>query len=494
VINVRIVSPDESVSFPAEKGRRLLDILRERGFDIYTPCGGRGRCGKCLVSIRGTGNVLSCSYYPDRDIEVTLPEKRVADILVSQTEFLEDCTFSPPSSLLSARPYGVAIDIGTTTVAMYFMNLLTGSLEKIASFLNPQGIHGADVISRITYCQEHENGLGELQQIIINAINNELELFLQQKDLQSGSIERVIVSGNTTMLHLLLGEDPVPIALAPFRPRFTGKQRTEGSSSGLNINPRGELITLPCISAYVGADVVSGLAVIKPVHRKYLFIDIGTNGEMALVDGNRIYACATAAGPAFEGGSISCGMAAVNGAVSYFAGPEDYRVIGNTEPAGICGSGIVDIVAYLLNNNIIDSTGLLKSPFVVYPFNRIQVTQQDIREIQLAKSAIYSGIKVLLKSSGMNFEDISALYLAGGFGNYINTGSAVRTGLLPSGLGNRIYAIGNSAGIGTLQYLKSEDFAEKLDRIVSVTEYIELSDSDDFITEFVMNMDFRENG
>ncbi|HOS73504.1 MAG TPA: ASKHA domain-containing protein, partial [Bacteroidales bacterium] len=259
-------------------------------------------------------------------------------------------------------------------------------------------------------------------------------------------------------------------------------------------NPRGELITLPCISAYVGADVVSGLAVIKPVHRKYLFIDIGTNGEMALVDGNRIYACATAAGPAFEGGSISCGMAAVNGAVSYFAGPEDYRVIGNTEPAGICGSGIVDIVAYLLNNNIIDSTGLLKSPFVVYPFNRIQVTQQDIREIQLAKSAIYSGIKVLLKSSGMNFEDISALYLAGGFGNYINTGSAVRTGLLPSGLGNRIYAIGNSAGIGTLQYLKSEDFAEKLDRIVSVTEYIELSDSDDFITEFVMNMDFRENG
>ncbi|HOS72342.1 MAG TPA: 2Fe-2S iron-sulfur cluster-binding protein, partial [Bacteroidales bacterium] len=237
MINVRIVSPDESVSFPAEKGRRLLDILRERGFDIYTPCGGRGRCGKCLVSIRGTGNVLSCSYYPDRDIEVTLPEKRVADILVSQTEFLEDCTFSPPSSLLSARPYGVAIDIGTTTVAMYFMNLLTGSLEKIASFLNPQGIHGADVISRITYCQEHENGLGELQQIIINAINNELELFLQQKDLQSGSIERVIVSGNTTMLHLLLGEDPVPIALAPFRPRFTGKQRTEGSSSGLNINP-----------------------------------------------------------------------------------------------------------------------------------------------------------------------------------------------------------------------------------------------------------------
>ncbi|NLA49199.1 MAG: ATP-binding protein, partial [Bacteroidales bacterium] len=439
-------------------------------------------------------NVLSCSYYPDGDIEVILPEKRVAEILVSQTEFLEDCVFSSPDGFLCARPYGVAVDIGTTTVAMYFLNLLTGSLEKITSFLNPQGIHGADVISRITYCQEHEGGSGELQRIIINSINNELDLFRRQKGLQYGSIERVIVSGNTTMLHLLLGEDPVPIALAPFRPKFTGKQRIGGSSSGLHINPDGELITLPCVSAYVGADVVSGLAVIKPVHRNYLFIDIGTNGEMALVEGDRILTCATAAGPAFEGGSISCGMAAVNGAVSDFAGPEDYRVIGNMEPAGICGSGIVDIVAYLLNNNIIDKTGLLKFPFVVYPANKTEVTQQDIREIQLAKSAIYSGIKVLLNNSGMKFDDINALYLAGGFGNYINTRSAIRTGLLPAELGDRIYAVGNSAGIGTLQYLKSEEFAERLERIASVTGYIELSDSDDFITEFVMNMDFRETG
>jgi uncharacterized 2Fe-2S/4Fe-4S cluster protein (DUF4445 family) len=494
VIKIKIISQDEQVSIPAQRGRRLLDIIREQGFDIYTPCGGRGRCGKCLVTVRGVGNVLACSYYPDRDIEVILPEKRVAEILVSQTEFLEDCNFSGPGKSLGARPYGVAVDIGTTTVAMYFMNLLNGSLEKIASFLNPQSIHGADVISRITYCQTHKDGSAELQQLIINAINNELKLFLSQKGLQSGSIERVIVSGNTTMLHLLLGADPVPIALAPFRPVFTGKQRIEGRYSGLNINPDGELITLPCISAYVGADIVSGLAVIKPVHRNYLFIDIGTNGEMALVDGDRIFTCATAAGPAFEGGSLSCGMAAVNGALSYFAGPGDYRVIGNREPAGICGSGIVDIVAYLLNNSIIDKTGLLKSPFVIYPDNKIEVTQQDIREIQLAKSAIYSGIKILLKTSGMKFEDINALYLAGGFGNYINTASAIRTGLLPAEPGDRIYSVGNSAGIGTLQYLKSEEFSGRLERITAVTEYIELSGSDDFITEFVMNMDFPEAG
>ena len=476
----------------SEPGKSLLEIIKSNGFDIYTPCGGKGRCGKCMVNITGEGNVLSCSCYPEKDIEVILPAKYVANILVSQTQFLEDFPFRKPEVFENTKPYGVAVDIGTTTVVLYFLNLLTGSIEKVASFLNPQGIHGADIISRITYCQEHVNGLNELQQIITNAINNELDLFCLKKGIRSGSFERIIVAGNTTMLHLLLGEDPVPIALAPFRPKFTGKQVIKGSSSGLHINPDGELITLPCISAYVGADIVAGLAVIKPRYRNYLFLDIGTNGEMALVKGDHIYTCATAAGPAFEGASLSCGSGAVTGALSSFINPGKYSVIGNIEPTGICGSGIVDIAAYLLNNRIVDKTGLLKNPFVVYGKNKIEVTQQDIREIQLAKSAVYSGIRVLLKSSGMTFDDIDALYLAGGFGNYINISSAIRIGLLPDDLENRIFPVGNSAGIGALQYLKSNELGEKIEKVMSGSEYIELSDSDDFTIEFVMNMDFHE--
>jgi len=368
--------------------------------------------------------------------------------------------------------------------------MITGRIEKIASFLNPQSIYGADVISRITYCQENENGLINLKQVIVNAINNELDQFSLIKGIRSASFERIIVAGNTTMLHLLLGENPVSIALAPFIPKFTGMQVRKGDLSGLNINPLADVITLPCISAYVGADIVAGLAVIKPLYRNYLFIDIGTNGEMALVKGDWIFTCSTAAGPAFEGATLSCGMGAVNGAISSFISPEEFSVIGNTEPVGICGSGIADIIAYLLDARLVDKTGVLKLPFTLHKKNNIVVTQQDIREIQLAKSAIYSGIKVLMKSAGMDFRDIDALYLAGGFGNYINIRSAVRIGLLPSELQNKIFPVGNSAGMGALQFLKSDEFENRIERITRSSEYIELSDSDDFTIEFVMNMDF----
>ena len=490
VIKIKIISPDNPSTIIAEKGSSLLDILRNNGLNIYAPCGGKGKCGKCMVTVKGEGNFLSCSYYPAKDIEITLPGKDVANILVSQTEFLENIPFKSRDHFIGNNPYGVAADIGTTTVVLYFLNMLTGRIEKIASFLNPQNIYGADVISRITYCQERENGLNDLRQVIINAINNELDRFSLMKGIRSASFERMIVAGNTTMLHLLLGEDPVPIALAPFTPKFTGMQVRKGDLSGLNINPLADVITLPCISAYVGADIVAGLAVIKPLYRNYIFIDIGTNGEMALVKGDRIFTCSTAAGPAFEGASLSCGSGAVTGAVSSFISPEEFSVIGNTEPLGICGSGIADIIAYLLDAGLVDKTGVLKLPFTVHQKNNIVVTQQDIREIQLAKSAIYSGIKVLMKSAGMDFNDIDALYLAGGFGNYINIRSAVRIGLLPSELQNKIFPVGNSAGMGALQFLKSDEFEKRIDSITGSSEYIELSDSDDFTIEFVMNMEF----
>ncbi len=491
MIKIRIVSPDESRIITTEPGKSLLEIIRNNSFELYSPCGGKGRCGKCLVNVKDEGNVLSCSYYPEKDIEVIFPGKYIAKILVSQTEFLEDFPFRKPDFLHSTKPFGVAVDIGTTTVVLYFMNLLTGSIDKVASFLNPQSVYGADVISRIAYCQEHENGLRELQSVILNAINNELDIFSGKKGTGSGNIEKVIIAGNTTMLHLLLGIDPLSIALAPFRPKFTGKQIISGSFSGLHINPDAEMITLPCISAYVGADIVAGLAVIKPVYRNYLFLDIGTNGEMALVRGDRIFTCSTAAGPAFEGANISFGMAAVNGAIASFSEPENYKVIGNCRPSGVCGSGIIDIVAFMLKNGLIDETGLLKGKFIVGQDEQLQITQQDIREIQLAKSAIYSGIKILMKYADLSFSDIDALFLAGGFGNYINIDSGIEIGLLPDEMRGKIFPVGNSAGIGALQFLKSDEFEKKTDFILKRSQYIELSDIEEFTPEFAMNMNFN---
>jgi len=491
MITVKINTSENIEIIETEIGSSLLEILRNKGHTIYAPCGGKGTCGKCMVNVAGEGNIISCTYYPDKNIEVTLPGRNEATILVGQTEFLEDFSFTGINKKhFSLQPYGVAIDVGTTTVVLYFLNMLSGQIKKIASLINPQSLYGADVISRINYCQEHEGGLYELQQAIIRAINIELDSFKSKEKIHSNDFEKIIVVGNTTMLHLLLGEDPVSIALAPFKPKFTEKQVKKGQLTGLHINANAEFVTLPCLSAYIGADIMAGLAAIKVLYKTYLFLDIGTNGEIVLIKGEKIFTCAAAAGPAFEGANISCGMSAVYGAISVFSNPESCQVIGNTEPLGICGSGIVDIVAYLIMNDLVDETGLLKNTFVVHRPNHIQVTQQDIREIQLTKSAIFSGIKILMEKAGVSFSDIDALYLAGGFGNYINMKSAIQIGLLPYELKDKIYPVGNSAGIGALQYLKCDGFELKIDKVLKKSQYIELSNVDEFTMEFALNMNF----
>lgn len=490
-MKLKIISSGNIETIEYVSNQSLIEILREKGYDIYAPCGGKGTCGKCTVTVAGEGEVVSCRYYPDKDTEVVLPAEYESNILVHQTDFLEDIPFRQKTLLHpNSNIYGVAIDIGTTTIVLYFLNLVTGQVEKISSVLNPQRLYGADVITRINYCQEHKTGLSELQGAVTEIINKELSRFVRKKDLEQESIEKIVVAGNTTMLHLLLGEDPVSIALAPFKPKFTDKQVLRGDETGLNINRGGEVITLPCQTAYVGADIIAGLAALKPLYRNYLFLDIGTNGEMALVKDGKVFTCATAAGPAFEGANISCGMAAVTGAISHFNNQEEFLVIGNSEPSGICGSGIVDIVAWLLRNGYIDETGMLNKPFMIRTNKNISVNQQDIREIQLAKSAIYSGIKILMNVTDSSFDDIEALFLAGGFGNYINIDSALEIGLLPAEMKGRIYTIGNSAGIGTLQYLKSDEFDERLYKLLGNSEYIELSNFDEFTTEFALNMNF----
>lgn len=493
-IKIKITGPENIRVITSEANQSLWNILNQNGYNIYAPCGGKGTCGKCLVTVTDEGPVLSCTYYPDKNIEIILPGKEEANILISQTEFLEDLPLnSNKTNHVSANPYGAAIDIGTTTVVIYFIGMLSGQIKKITSFINPQNIFGADVISRINYCQTHENGLKELQQIITRVINTELETFSIHENITRNDFEKVIIVGNTTMLHILLGENPISIAMAPFKPKFTDKQTRKGDTTGLHINSNARVITLPCISAFVGADILAGLAALKVSLKNYLFLDIGTNGEIALVKGEKIFTCATAAGPAFEGANISWGMGAVSGAISGFTDKENYQVIGNTYPRGICGSGIVDIVAYLMSNDLIDETGLMQDTFVIHQENNIQITQKDIREIQLAKSAILSGIKILLKQAGLSYQDIDALFLAGGFGHNINIKSALQIGLLPYELQDKIYPVGNSAGIGALQYLKSDAFKKKTCKIVNNSHYIELSNIDEFTMEFALNMDFIKN-
>lgn len=491
MFRIRVIASGSVRDIYPETGSSLLAILRSNGFNVYAPCGGRGACGKCSVRIRGLGEILSCRYFPDKDIEVLLPGREESNILIHQTEYLLDLPFvTDREAGYDSNAFGAAIDIGTTTIVIYFINLYSGEIEKISSFLNPQIAYGADIITRITYCQQTHEGLEKLQKVITGSLNEAIQRFKIERRLHPGYIKKLIVAGNNTMLHILLGVDPVPLALAPFRPAFIETQVRKGTLSELIAEEDTLLITLPSVSAYVGADIVAGLAVLKTDFRRYLFLDIGTNGEMALVNGKRILTCATAAGPAFEGANLSCGMAALTGAISHFHSDGSYDVIGNGEPAGICGSGIIDIVAYMLHNGIIDSTGLLNGGFSIGKEGGIEVSQQDIREIQLAKAAIFSGMRILLQRAGLRFGDLDALFLAGGFGNYINISSAIEIRLLPVEMKDKIFPVGNSAVIGALQYIRNSDFSHRIRQIQSRCEYVELSDDEGFATEFAMNMDF----
>lgn len=482
----------------AERGETLLDVLRNNGLDVYSPCGGNGTCGKCKVMVKGEGIVTSCIYLIKDSIEIVLPDKREAKVLVEQHTYSILLPLIPGECAdLSGYPHGVAVDIGTTSLVFYLVNLITGSVVETRAILNPQAKYGADVISRIQYTAEHENGLKILQSEILIAMNQELTHLINFAEITENEIIKIVVAGNTTMLHLLLGINPISLALAPFKAQFLEEQILNGEELKLNCHPLAEIKILPSISSFVGADITAGLASIKPSdnYRNYLFMDIGTNGELALVTEDHIWCCSTAAGPAFEGAKISCGMGAVMGAISAY-GKDGITVIGDEEPIGICGSGLIDIVAWLVENDEIDSDGLMEKDFTVVSSSgsgtgqAISITQTDIREVQLAKSAIASGVKILLKSAGLTFDHIDTLFLAGGFGNYINIESAVKIGLLSPSLNNRIIPLGNTSGTGALAALKSIRFDDIIDKIKSKAIVVELSGDDDFAVEFAMNMMF----
>lgn len=474
----------------------LLNCIQDHVSDFYAPCGGNGTCGKCRVNIQGEEHVISCLYPVKSDITVFLPERKEMEVLASQyvlTKFME---LRPgESSRLVTIPYGIAIDIGTTTMVFYIVNLLLGSVVDIVTMVNPQSHYGADVISRISYGHQNPKNVANLQILLIDSINSVIQEYCSRSGVLRNDFVKISVVGNTTMLHNLLGIDAISIAFAPFTPKFTDAQLIETYKLGININPKGTLVLPPSLSGYVGADILAGLASVdsKKLKDIFLYIDIGTNGEMILVTPERILACSTAAGPAFEGANISCGMGAFPGAISEFYG-ENMKVIGDIVPKGVCGSGLIDFVAYMLEASLLSSEGNISEDYLLYKAARkeenITLTQQDIREVQLAKAAVYAGISRLLDMAGKSLDDLDHILLAGGFGNYLNISNAITIGLLPNLPLNKYIHVGNSAGSGALLALRSELFVKEIENLKKKIEYVELSSDADFPLEFAMSMDF----
>ncbi len=492
---ITVHSNNKIQSTSYNEGDNLLQIIRQNEQDITAPCGGNGTCGKCRVKVKGLGIVTACTHYPINDLEVYMPNESENKILTAQHEYTFKQTPVPPELANEVDyPLGLAIDIGTTTVVFYWINYIDQSLIKTRGIKNPQSAYGADVISRINFSNS-ENGLVELQNSMLNCIQQEINYTCNEIGVNSDRLVQISVSGNTSMLHLLLGVSPSSIALAPYTPQFTEAKKVTSSELGLKTNPQTQVHLLPSISGYVGSDIVSGLASIEAPEqiKNYLFVDIGTNGEMALVTPEKIYCCSTAAGPAFEGANISHGMAALDGAISSYNKGE-YQTISDESPIGICGSGLLDIMAYLVENETVSTDGFLEENYNIAT-NKIDgssicISPQDVREIQLAKSAILSGINILVQSAGLSMNTIDALFLAGGFGNYLNPESATRISLLPPSLLDKTIPIGNTSGTGAILHVKSELFNSRLNQVVDRCEYIELSTHEGFDLEFAMNMFF----
>ena len=485
-VNLTIDKP--SIGDQRSDLNRVLVALGESDLDVS------------LQVIEKAPDIIRQSKY---NVTVTIDDKKIVDIEQGDT---------------SKEIYGVAFDIGTTTVVGSLINLITGQVVAANAEANGQRSFGADVIARITYVSENEKGLETLRGKVIETLNKIINNLVVNAKVNKEHIYSVATVGNTVMQHLLVGSNPANIAISPYIPVFQNALKLRACLLGIDVNKEAFLYTAPNVAGYVGADTV-GVVLATFLEKRediLLAVDIGTNGEIVLGNRERMLACSAAAGPAFEGAQIKQGMRAANGAIEKVEITDDVYigVIGDAKPIGICGSGLVDAVAELVHIGIINKGGRMLSSeevpdlpaalkdrivegqhgfdFVLYkaenPADNVNLTQKDIRELQLAKGAIYAAIKILIKELGIEFKDISRVLLAGAFGNYIQVKSAKTIGLLPYEL--EVEQVGNAAGVGSRMLLASDKEKERAGYIAGKIKYLELSSRPDFQDEFMAAMGF----
>ncbi len=519
-------------------GENLLHLISAAGIVIDGSCKGLGRCGCCRVQIIGgdagepdaaerkmfsakelaEGWRLACRITVNDHLRVLLPQLANADQRKKNLLFIPD-DFQDDGR---CGGLGAAFDIGTTTVVAMVWQMDNGRLVDIEAATNPQSVYGADVISRINFCGEKRENLYIMQSKVVDCCNDMLKMMAERSRFSLTEVREAVVVGNTTMSHLFLAASPQTLAESPFTPAFYGCQRRLARELGLCIYPDAEITVLPNIAGHVGSDIVAGLLTSRLLWRQSLnlFIDMGTNGELVLADGQEAWACSTAAGPAFEGAAIYHGMRAAEGAIEGVALEQDdivLQVIGGGKPRGICGSGLIDGMAALITSGLVEKNGRLALPsaaaakgipetlikrletrnqmpvFVLWQGENGQevvITQKDIREVQLGKGAIASGIQILLERAGKKLSDLDKLYVAGAFGNYIKKESAVAIGLLPPVPLEHIVSLGNSAGAGAAMALLSRMERERIMQEIATIQHVELAQTEGFQDKFMGAMAF----
>ena len=491
----------------------VLGDLMQAGGHGHMPCGGHGKCGKCRVTVTGEvsdptedekraltpeelagGIRLSCRVTVLGDCAVTTTEQGRGQI-VTHGAFpasMSGKTFDPAWS-----GYGVAIDIGTTTLAARLYDR-EGKLLSETSRLNPQSAWGADVISRMEAAMA--GNAGKIAQITRRALDGMLTELTNAASVKTADIGSVVITGNTVMLHLLTETNVEPLTHAPFAAeRLFGEVLTAKELGLTALSSDAPVYLPPCIAAFIGADTVTATLAsdLCEIPETALLCDIGTNGEMVLWHEGTLYACSTAAGPAFEGAGISMGMSGRIGAIDRVwvrrsangTGEIEAHVIGEGDPVGLCGSGLVDAVAALLDTELLDETGYLEDDPVEIA-EPVTIIQEDIRAVQLAKSAIHAGMRTLIHTARLDPDEVATLYIAGGFGSYLDVTNAGKIGLLPEELTDRVTVLGNAALTGAAMLLLCEDLRAVCERLARETRVVELATNPVFVSEYMERMMF----
>lgn len=568
---------NQNLIIKAEENSTVAEICEKAGFPLDLVCSGKGTCGKCMVETETNGKketVLACQTRISAPINIYIEEKDylkkhqifdcmeaeekfdfipslrktykdIKELKKQQGEFIRGCDLKVLrkfSSMINEKGikgitfvqyddeiidvqkndtreflYGAAVDIGTTTVVMYIYDMNTGKLIKSYSDTNSQSSWGADVISRIFKGSSTE-GIEELSGKIIYTLNNLADKANIEIPFLADNMYNVVFCGNSTMQHLFFGLRPDRLGISPFTSITRDYVQCFGEDMDLSFPDRCKVVFLPLLGGFVGSDTTAVLLAAGNKDTFKLVVDLGTNGEIAAGKTDSYMAASTACGPALEGGNIKFGMRGAMGAVEHFkikCDSVELKVIGDTEPDGICGSGIVDITAEMLRNNIIDNTGRMltsheykemnpesslfenlraidgENCFIIYENNekKIYITQKDIRQVQLAKSAICSGCMALLKAMGKNAGDVDEVMVAGAFGSYIDMNNALYVGLLPEGLPD-IKSLGNGAGKGASMFLLDRKMRKICNNIAYTSSHYELADDNYFSGEYIRNINF----
>lgn len=522
---VTVIRGTGSHVIPCSTEESVLDALRRERLYAGSTCGGTGKCGKCRVrfltgappagySDRGhfspaelnDGLRLACRAFPKENCTINMDFPDESGYAVLADTSLEGYFPGGEEAKASAadlreEDYAVAIDIGTTTIAAALAGLTSKRVKACCTTLNRQRMYGADVISRIQASTDGKKD--ELRQLIREDLLLCIKNLVEENCIDKNRIMKLILAGNTTMGHLLRGYPCVTLGASPFTPFYIGKEECSFSEMLGSDYLSCSAVLFPGISAFVGGDIVSGLLAcgFASSEETNLFIDLGTNGEMAVGNKDGILAASAAAGPAFEGGNIAWGTGSIPGAISSVSidgNTVHTETIGNRPPVGICGTGIIEVMDALRENGLIDETGLLDEKYFQtgFPLARtaggetILITQKDIREIQLAKSAVRAGIEVLLSRCGVDYGDIGEVWLAGGFGVNIDRKKAIGIGMIPGEFSGKIHAVGNTALRGAILYSLDGNAAGRTAQIVKNSSEIRLAEDRDFNRLYVEHMLF----